>query len=145
MEPATFTTTTTTQTAAVTGSLAAWLETKQCMLAKPELCLRPLGCSHRSSPAPPCAAHLLKDSFHRNPTACQVNRLHKQLSRMKHNLHLLNPLVPLTQQWQFISSSNPFTGFTCLFHSFCLSSGISVDLHPSNPFTHSFNLLLFVL
>lgn len=25
-----------------------WLETKQCMIAKPEPCLRPLGCSHRS-------------------------------------------------------------------------------------------------
>lgn len=49
------------------------LETKQCTIAKPEACLRPLGCSHRSSCAPPCAARLLKDSFHRNPSKFQVN------------------------------------------------------------------------
>lgn len=52
VEPATFTTTTTTES----QLRVHWLETKQCMIAKPEPRLRPLGCSHRSSSAPPCTA-----------------------------------------------------------------------------------------
>lgn len=53
------------------------LETKQRMIAKPEVCLRPLGCSHRSSCAPPCAARLLRDSFHKKPSKFQVNDFHR--------------------------------------------------------------------
>lgn len=90
-----------TQTAAATSSLAGSLETKQCMTAKPGPCLRPLGCSHCSSSAPPCAAHLFKDSFHRNPTECQDNRLQKQLSQIRRNIHILDTLT----RWTFTFST----------------------------------------
>lgn len=82
-----------------------WLETKQRMIARAEPCLRPLGCSHSNLSAPPCAAHLLKDSFHRNPTKSQVNRLLKRLSQMRHGMYLLDPLAPKIFLFQYCNSS----------------------------------------
>lgn len=113
-----------------------------CMIAKPEPCLRPLGCSHRSWPAPPCAAHLLTDSFQRKPSECQVNGLHRRLSQMGHDVYLLDPLARSTFTFStaaFHLILSPFTSLTCLFHS------LSVLWHRSRSSDPLPRSLLFIL
>lgn len=119
-----------------------WLETKQCMIAKPEPCFRPLGCSHRSSCAPPCAAHLPKDSFHRNPSKLQVN----DFPRWDATCTFLTPWTPKTYTFSTVAfhlihcplSPASFTHPLLPLAAFCISILLLI---PS--LTHSFRFSFF--